>query len=118
MPRYSEEPRAPRAFTTSFDRVYSRLARAYDAAVKLLPLWKAWLRPALRHLKGPRVLEVSFGTGYLMTEYADRFDVNGLELNSRMVAIARDNLRRTGGRSGSGASPREATSTSDGMPSG
>jgi ubiquinone/menaquinone biosynthesis C-methylase UbiE len=96
MPRYSQEPGDHPAFTQSFDRVYTRLAGVYDTAVKALPVWKAWLSPALQHLKGRRVLEVSFGTGYLMTEYARRFEVHGLDLNARMVAIARANLRRAG----------------------
>jgi ubiquinone/menaquinone biosynthesis C-methylase UbiE len=96
MVRYSQEPHDQNGFTQSFDRVYTRLARAYDAAVKALPVWKAWLRPALQYLNGPRVLEVSFGTGYLMTEYAGRFEVHGLDLNARMIAIARFNLEQAG----------------------
>jgi len=96
MVRYSPEPQDRNAFTASFDRVYTRLARLYDAAVKALPVWKAWLRPALQHLQGPRVLEVSFGTGCLMTEYAHCFEVHGLELNAKMIAIARANLQQAG----------------------
>jgi len=98
MVRYSEEPHDQNAFTKTFDQAYTRLARVYDTAVKLLPIWKAWLRPALPPLKGPRVLEVSFGTGYLMTEYGNRFEVHGLDLNARMIAIARANLQRAGVR--------------------
>ena len=98
MPKYSEEPREHGSFTRSFDLLYTRIARAYDVGVKALPVWKAWLRPALQYVQGPRVLEVSFGTGYLMTQYARRFEVHGLDLNARMVAIARANLERTGVR--------------------
>jgi len=68
MVSYSQEPHDRNAFAKSFDRAHTRLAWAYDAAVKLLPIWKTWLRPALGPLKGPRVLEISFGTGYLMTQ--------------------------------------------------
>ena len=84
MVRYSAEPHDHRAFTKSFDRAYTRLARVYDAAVKLLPIRKTWLRPALRPLKGPRVLEVSFGTGYLMTQYADRFEIGRASCRERV----------------------------------
>jgi ubiquinone/menaquinone biosynthesis C-methylase UbiE len=96
MRRYSEEPRDRRAFTEAFDRFYTRSAPVYDLMVKALPVWKTWLQSALPHLSGPRVLEVSFGTGWLMTRYAGRFEVHGVDLNERMVATARENLRRRG----------------------
>jgi ubiquinone/menaquinone biosynthesis C-methylase UbiE len=63
-------------------------------AVKVLPIWKTWLKRALPHIRGRRVLEVSFGTGYLMTHYADQFEVHGIDLNARMVSVATRNLRR------------------------
>jgi methylase of polypeptide subunit release factors len=43
-----------------------------------------------------RVLEVSFGTGYLMTQYAGRFETHGVDINGRMVATAKENLLSTG----------------------
>lgn len=98
MSRYSPEPQDARAFTQSLDRFYSRFAGAYDLAVRRLPLWRGWLRHVLPHLCGPRVLEVSFGTGYLLTQYAARFDVCALEYNARMIEVARENLRRAGMR--------------------
>jgi ubiquinone/menaquinone biosynthesis C-methylase UbiE len=96
MRSYSAEPQDRRAFTEAFDRFYTRFAPLYDLLVKALPVWKTWLRCALPHLQGPRVLETSFGTGWLMTRYADRFEVHGVDLNERMVATARENLRRRG----------------------
>lgn len=68
----------------------------YDIAVKALPVWKRWLRPALPHIAGPRVLEVSFGTGCLMTRYAAGVEAHGVDLNEKMVALARRNLERAG----------------------
>jgi ubiquinone/menaquinone biosynthesis C-methylase UbiE len=94
--RYSTEPRDKRRFTESFDRAYSRFARLYDLAVRALPIWRRWLRQALPHIDGPRVLEVSFGTGWLLTRYAGRVEASGVDLNSRMVAIARRSLDRAG----------------------
>ncbi len=91
-----EEPVDKREFTARFDRWYSRLARPYDVAVKLLPGWKAWLSSALPHIRGPRVLEVSFGTGWLLTRYAAAVESHGVDLNERMVRIARRNLRLAG----------------------
>lgn len=40
----------------------------------MTPSWRRWLRAALPNLKGPRALEVSFGTGHLLTRYAGRVD--------------------------------------------
>ena len=93
---YSAEPRDAQAFTSRFDRLYSRLARAYDLAVKAVPVWRHWISAALPHIRGPRVLEVSFGTGWLLTRYAGNFETYGVDFNERMVAIARRNLQRAG----------------------
>jgi ubiquinone/menaquinone biosynthesis C-methylase UbiE len=99
MPRkYSSEPRDRDAFTRSHDRQYTRFAGIYDLAVKRLPVWRTWLRRALPHLVGPRVLEVSFGTGYLLTHYARDYQAFGIDYNWTMVNTARDNLRSAGTR--------------------
>lgn len=96
MPRYSEEPDDSQGFTDRFDRFYTRFARSYDLLVNIFPIWKKWLGRAIPNLVGPRVLEVSFGTGWLMTQYAGRFEVHGVDLNDRMVAIATRNLHKLG----------------------
>lgn len=94
-PRYSREPDDARTYTRAFDRAYTALARPYDLAIRALPLWRTWLRHALPLLQGPRVLEVSFGTGDLLCEYASRFEeVHGVDLNARMVTMARAKLLR------------------------
>jgi ubiquinone/menaquinone biosynthesis C-methylase UbiE len=93
-PKYSNEPEDKEAFTASWNAVYSRSARVYDLAVKCLPFWKAWLRQAIPHIEGRRVLEVSFGTGYLLTQYAGKFETYGIDYNRTMVETARKNLTR------------------------
>lgn len=94
--RYSPEPEDGRAYSERFDRLYSRLARPYDVGVKLFPVWRRWLGQALPHIEGPRVLEVSPGTGWLLTRYAGSFDVSAVDLNPQMVEISRRNVRRAG----------------------
>lgn len=42
------------------------------------------------------MLEVSFGTGYLLAECARRFETHGVEYNTRMVRIAERNVRHAG----------------------
>ena len=91
---YSGKPGNPLEYTARLDREYARYAGLYDRAVKLLPVWKTWIKAALPHIEGKRVLEVSFGTGYLMTQYAQRFETFGVDYNARMVEIADRNLRR------------------------
>lgn len=65
--QFSAEPTDPEEFTRRFDRFYSRFASVYDALVKFGPIWKSWLAHALPYVRGPRVLEVSCGTGSLLT---------------------------------------------------
>ncbi|HBY95479.1 MAG TPA: class I SAM-dependent methyltransferase [Chloroflexi bacterium] len=89
---YSSEPENKRLYTEAFDAFYTRFATLYDRLVKWLPLWRNWIAPALPALRGPRVLEVSFGTGYLLTQYAHPFDAYGLDYNRRMAEIARRNV--------------------------
>ena len=94
--RYSSEPANARAFTERYDRYITRIARAYDLAMPLMPFWRRWLSAAVPHLRGPRVLEVSFGTGWLLTQYAGRYETHGVDLNQKMLQIATRNLRRRG----------------------
>ena len=96
MTRYSTEPIDKEAYKQRFDRFYARFARLYDALVRMLPFWRRWLSRAVPHIRGPRVLEVSFGTGCLLTRYAGAVEAHGVDLNPRMVAVARRNLRRAG----------------------
>lgn len=94
--RYDADPVDGEAFTRSFDTFYTRIAPFYDLCARYLPPWGTWLRQALPHIRGPRVLEISFGTGYLLTQYARRFETHGIDYNATMVRTARRNLRRTG----------------------
>jgi ubiquinone/menaquinone biosynthesis C-methylase UbiE len=95
-PPYSPEPTNNERFTKQFDTFYSRFARVYDWLVKSLPLWQRWIMPAIPYLRGPRVLEVSFGTDYLLTRYARHFETYAIDINRRMAHVAQDNLARSG----------------------
>ncbi|MFQ5571141.1 MAG: class I SAM-dependent methyltransferase, partial [Rhodothermales bacterium] len=43
-----------------------------------------------------RVLEASFGTGFLLMHYADKYETYGIDFNHQMVEIAKKNLARKG----------------------
>jgi len=94
--RHPKEPRDEKGFTEFRDRLYTRFAVLYDLAVKALPFWRRWLGRAIPHVRGPRVLEVSFGTAYLLTRYACDFDIHGVDYNQKLVKIARKNLSQAG----------------------
>jgi len=94
--KYSPEPIDKRSYTTEFNQAYSRFARLYDLAVKVIPLWKRWIGQARPYIRGPRVLEVSFGPGYLLRQYADQYAIYGIDLNEKMIHITRRNLASAG----------------------
>lgn len=93
---YSREPEDPGAYTNHLNNEYTRYANLYDMAVKILPFWKTWLKKVIPYIEGKRVLEVSFGTGYLLCLYAGEFETYGIDYNDRMVEIARKNMRKKG----------------------
>lgn len=84
---YSEEPRNRAAFTRSHDRLYTRIANLCDT-VKTLPVWKGWLVRAIPHIQDLRVLQVSFGTGYLLTQYAADCENYGIDYKRKVVREA------------------------------
>lgn len=91
---YSEDPLDPKKYRDDFDKFYTSLGDVCDLIVKIWPAWKGWLNHALPHIRGERVLEVSFGTGYLMTKYAGKHEVHGIDINKRMLEIAKRNLEK------------------------
>lgn len=95
-PEFSKEPKDRLNYTRRFDSFYTRFAKAYGLLLDLFPLWHRWIGQALPFVVGPRVLEVSFGTGHLMARYAGRYRTYGLDLNRALVRQAADRLRRKG----------------------
>ena len=92
--RYGNGPENKHNFIRRFDAFYTRFAPVYDQFVKRFPIWKTWLKHALPYLQGQRVLEISFGTGYLLTQYAHRFDTYGIDYNHKMALVASSNLKQ------------------------
>lgn len=78
----------------AFDWWFSRFHVLYD--ILLFTHLGPRLVKALPHIRGPRVLEVSFGLGYLMTRYAAGFDVTGIDYNPSYVEATRQRLHKAG----------------------
>jgi ubiquinone/menaquinone biosynthesis C-methylase UbiE len=93
---YSKEPGNSIEYTKKLDKGYLRYAKAYDIAVKMLPFWKTWIKVVIQFIEGPKVLEASFGTGYLLMQYAHRYETYGIDFNNKMVEMAKENLSRKG----------------------
>ena len=93
---YSEEPTNPKNHTEQYDKFYTRFARGYDWLVKTLPFWRNWIKTAIPWLQGPTVLEVSFGTGYLLSQYADQFNTYGIDYNQHLARVTKGNLQIKG----------------------
>ena len=93
---YSNEPENSIEYTNRLDKEYSKYAKVYDLAVKFLPFWKTWIKVVLPYIQGPRVLEASFGTGYLLGQYANNFETYGIDFNKDMIELAKRSLPRKG----------------------
>jgi len=91
---YSKEPEDPTEYTNHLNNAYTKFAHLYDIAVKLLPFWKTWIKKVIPYIEGARVLEVSFGTGYLLSLYASKFETYGIDYNDKMVETAQENLKK------------------------
>jgi len=92
--RYTDTTSLGPDYTEKMDKSYNWMAKVYSAFMFFFPAWKRWIRSVQPHIKGPRVLEVSFGNGYLMSHYAGdpALDVTGLDYNKKMVEIAQGRL--------------------------
>lgn len=94
--KYTPQPKSSFEYTEKMDAVYTRYSKAYDVFIMLFPLWKKWLRSVLPYIEGEKILEVSFGPAWLMSQYPQDKEIFGLDYNSRMVARAKDKLKKLG----------------------
>ena len=95
---YSTEPLDKEGYTEQFDQAYSRFAKLYGLMVKWFPLWRNWISHTTPHILGPNVLEISFGTGYLLAQYANKYKTYGVDYNWELSLLAQQNLRKNGAR--------------------
>lgn len=93
--RYTDLSNIPYNYTDKMDKEYNWMAKGYDAFMTVFPLWKKWIKKVIPHIEGNKILEVSFGSGYLMTKYAkDKYEIHGIDYNKKMLAITQSKLNK------------------------
>jgi len=83
----------------AFCRLYNEFAWAYDRVSRLVSRgeWSRWQRAVLPRLRGPRILEIGFGTGDLLSEMRGQgYLCYGVELSPSMLRIAKRKLEGKG----------------------
>ena len=82
-------------YTDKMNKEYNWMAKGYDAFMTIFPLWKKWIKKIIPHIKGDKILEVSFGSGYLMTQYAsDEYEIYGIDYNDKMLEITENKIKK------------------------
>jgi ubiquinone/menaquinone biosynthesis C-methylase UbiE len=90
---YSKLPEDASKYNEKMKRFYDLMALLYDVLMVLFPFWKKWIASVIPHIQGPKVLEVSFGPGYLLKQYVSHYDVWGIDYNQKMVEKTRKRLK-------------------------
>ena len=67
-------------YKEKLDKEYSAYAKVYDLGVKLLPVWKSWIKTVIPYIEGVRVL----GRGRKQVFQGD--DRSGLQMSSHFLA--------------------------------
>lgn len=81
-------------YTDKMNKEYNWMAKGYDTFLTIFPLWKKWIKKVIPHIKGVKILEVSFGSGYLMTHYAsNNYEIYGVDYNDKMLEITENKMK-------------------------
>ncbi len=93
--KYTDLSKIPSDYTDKMNKEYNWMAKGYDAFMTVFPLWKKWIKKIIPHIRGDKLLEVSFGSGYLMTQYAiGKNEIYGIDYNERMLEITANKMKR------------------------
>jgi ubiquinone/menaquinone biosynthesis C-methylase UbiE len=91
---YRGTPSDGLSYTMKMDKSYDLMAKFYNGFMMLFPLWKKWISAVLPLLWGHKILEVSFGPGYLLEKCAAPYECHGIDFNQTMVEMAGRRLAR------------------------
>jgi len=94
---YTDISKVPPDYTDKMNKQYNWMAIFYGFFIMVFPSWKKWIKKVIPHIEGRTILEVSFGNGYLMSQYAsNHYEIYGIDYNERMVRIARRKMDKKG----------------------
>ncbi len=94
--RYLDPGQLDKNYTEKMNKEYDWMSRIYGVFLFFFPVWKKWIKKVLPHIQGKKVLEVSFGNGYLMSRYAGNpeLEVTGIDYNQNMVEVTSQRLAK------------------------
>lgn len=93
--KYTDTSKIQPNYTDKMNEEYNWMAKGYDAFMTIFPLWKKWIKKIIPHITGEKILEVSFGNGYLMAQYAsDKYKIYGIDYNEKMLEIASNKMKK------------------------
>lgn len=87
------------ALQVFFRLLYHQFAWTYDFVAYIVSLgrWKDWVMTTLPYLEGPRILELGFGPGHLLSVLAQRgVSVFGVDASPQMAKLARQRTNKQG----------------------
>jgi len=92
--KYTDPKKIPSNYTDKMNKEYNWMAKGYDLFMVIFPEWKKWIKQVIPHIQGEKILEVSFGNGYLMTQYAsEKYEIFGIDYNEEMLRIATKKMK-------------------------
>ena len=93
--RYTDVTKLASDYTDKMNKEYNWMVKVYDAFIIVFPLWKKWIKKVIPHIKGKKILEVSFGSGYLMTQYASyEYEIWGIDYNEKMLKLTSSKMKK------------------------
>lgn len=92
--RYTDAAKIDENYTEKMNTEYDWMAKLYGLFLFVFPLWKMWISRVIPYISGKKVLEVSFGSGYLMAKYGknNQYEITGIDYNKKMIEVTQKKI--------------------------
>lgn len=92
--KYTDNEHIDDDYSDKMNREYNRIAKVYDVLLLIFPFWKKWIINVIPYISGKNILEVSFGSGFLMSQYGleSDLDITGIDYNKKMIEVTQKKL--------------------------